>query len=360
MTKNLFAGRQVLVVEDDYWAVAELVPRLQAAGADIVGPVPTVEQGLRKIEGSPNLFGAILDISLHGETVFPLADALARRNVPFVFVSSYERQFVPPRFADAALLPKPFDFHSIPKAFASLTEIKVVQAVNPLNRLIAGLAPADRAVMKALLQRVSLPKGTVLERHHQNIKDAYFIECGVASMIAAASPCHKIEIGVIGREGMTGTGLVQGDSQSPFQLVMQVDGWGQKIDANDLIEATNAIPAFASIAKRYARTLSIQIASTAVANGRYKVEQRLARWLAMMDDRLTDHEISLTHDYLAMMLGVRRPSVTVGLHILEGEGFIRSLRGKIIVKNRPALIAFSEGAYGFAEAEYERLMGFPL
>ena len=100
-----------------------------------------------------------------------------------------------------------------------------------------------------------------------------------------------------------------------------------------------------------------QTAFTTLANVTHPVEVRLARWLLMCDDRSDGDEVRLTHEYMAVMLAVRRPSVTIALHILEGNGFIKARRGMITVRDRPGLVEFSDGSYGRPEAEYTRLIG---
>ncbi|WP_353642480.1 Crp/Fnr family transcriptional regulator [Mesorhizobium sp. WSM2239] len=108
---------------------------------------------------------------------------------------------------------------------------------------------------------------------------------------------------------------------------------------------------------RYAQSLSIQTEFTALANARSNVEQRLARWLLMCADRVHGDHLNLTHEYLSIMLGIRRPGVTVAIQLLEGNGLIRANRGVVIVRDRGGLVAASAGSYGVPEAEYERLIG---
>jgi hypothetical protein len=100
----------------------------------------------------------------------------------------------------------------------------------------------------------------------------------------------------------------------------------------------------------------LQVASTAYANAHFTVEQRLARWLLMCHDRWHDNELKLTHEFLALMLCVRRPGVTVATHILEGNGLIRAQRGRITILDRAKLIELAGDSYGMAEAEYERVI----
>ena len=111
---------------------------------------------------------------------------------------------------------------------------------------------------------------------------------------------------------------------------------------------------------RYAHVAMIQTAQTAHANAGFDIEARLARWLLMMHDRAGEDEFQLTHEFLSVMLGVRRPGVTVALQVLEGNGLIRATRGRITILDRKRLIETADDAYGVAEAEYASVMGVPL
>ena len=106
---------------------------------------------------------------------------------------------------------------------------------------------------------------------------------------------------------------------------------------------------------RYTHVFMMQAAGTAYANAHFTVEQRLARWLLMMHDRADGDDLEITHEFLAMMLCVRRPGVTVATHVLEGNGLIRAKRGRITVLDRAKLIELAADSYGLAEAEYDRL-----
>jgi hypothetical protein len=102
---------------------------------------------------------------------------------------------------------------------------------------------------------------------------------------------------------------------------------------------------------------AIELAHTALANGRYAIEARLARWLLMCHDRLDGDELYITHEFLSLMLGVRRAGVTEALIRLEAEKAIATLRGHVVVRDRARLLKLAGGCYGAPEAEYERLIG---
>ena len=110
---NIFGGRRILVVEDDYLIVADLVQELEASGAHVIGPIPTLEMALKKLEQLPDIAGAVLDINLHGEMVFPLAEELQHRRIPFVFATAYERKVIPTAWRDVPLVQKPADLDEI-------------------------------------------------------------------------------------------------------------------------------------------------------------------------------------------------------------------------------------------------------
>jgi CRP-like cAMP-binding protein len=127
--------------------------------------------------------------------------------------------------------------------------------------------------------------------------------------------------------------------------------------AAPLIEAVDKSATLRTLLLRYAQTLAIQTAYTALSNAVHQIDERLARWLLMCHDRVDGNDLALTHDFLSIMLAVRRPSVTTALHVLEGNGFIRSERGCIVVRNRAALEEFASDSYGAPEREYKRLIG---
>jgi CRP-like cAMP-binding protein len=107
---------------------------------------------------------------------------------------------------------------------------------------------------------------------------------------------------------------------------------------------------------RYAHALNVQTSATAFANANHTLEMRLARWLLMCHDRIDGYDIEITHDFLAMMLGVRRPGVTTTLHVLEGNQLIRATRGMVTIRDRKRLEELADDAYGLPEREYARLM----
>jgi CRP-like cAMP-binding protein len=222
------------------------------------------------------------------------------------------------------------------------------------NRLLQRLSPDDLVLLQPLVH-VTLPLRTQLEVAGEPVEFAYFIEEGVASIVLG-NLSKPIEVGLAGNEGMTGTGLVADDRFSPFETYMQVAGSATRVEADRLVAACDTSPVLRILLQRYLRFLSVQVAATAAANGRAKLDERLARWLLMVGDRMGT-EFQITHEFISIMLAVRRSGVTLAIADLEGKGLIRAARGSITIMDRDGLIEESAGAYGLPEQEYERLLG---
>ena len=212
------------------------------------------------------------------------------------------------------------------------------------NHILSQLSRRDFLLLEPNLSAIDLPTREQLAFRNRRITDVYFIEAGIASVVADGLG-RSIEIGIIGREGMTGLGVVMGEDRSPHDTYMQVAGSGQCISADRLREADQESATLHRSFLRYVHAFHVQTAQTALANGRSKIEERLARWLLMARDRLDSDELPLTHEFLAIMLGTRRPGVTVALHALERGGLVATARGKITILDRKALQESSNGIY---------------
>jgi CRP-like cAMP-binding protein len=156
---------------------------------------------------------------------------------------------------------------------------------------------------------------------------------------------------------MIGLPLLLDCDRTPHRVFMQVEGASYRIAAADLQAAIDASPSLRKSLLRYVQAFATQVTYTALSNALHSVEERLARWLLMSHDRQDSDEIPLTHDFLALMLAVRRPSVTIALHSLEGLGLIKATRGLVVIRKRLELEQFAGDAYGTPEAEYGRLIG---
>jgi CRP-like cAMP-binding protein len=214
------------------------------------------------------------------------------------------------------------------------------------NKLLSRLSRADLRLVEPHLEAVDLPLRMQLEARAKRVEQVYFLESGLASVVANGE--HAIEVGMIGREGMTGLSVVLvGDSnnRAVYETFMQIGGNGQRMRAAGLREAIEASVSLHSVLLRYAHAFLTQTTQTALANARSKVEERLARWLLVSADLTDSNEIQLTHEFLATMLGVRRAGVTVALQALERTGLVSHRRGVITILDREALERSSNGAY---------------
>lgn len=225
------------------------------------------------------------------------------------------------------------------------------------NFLLNGMDPADFALIGGLLERVQLEARAIVERPGEPIEFVYFPEEGMLSVVSRLETSRDVEVGVVGREGMSGTPLLLNDRRSTYATNVQVSGSAHRLPAAALIKALGASRQLHDHLLRFVRAAEIQTASTASANGRAKLEERLARWLLMTHDRLDSDRLDVTHELLATMLACRRPGVTVALHQIEGKGLIRSNRGNVVIVDRHGLEQAANGSYGLAESEYARLLG---
>src|SRR5438874_7159493 len=191
------------------------------------------------------------------------------------------------------------------------------------NRLLSALSSADFRLLKPNLQTVTLEVRDALEEPNASIKAVYFPETGIASVVASGSEGSQVEVGLIGRESMSGVTIVLGDHRSPHSVYTQVAGRAQCISTAKLRTAMQKSATIRPLFLKFVQAFMIQTAHTAISNARARLEERLARWILMADDRLDDHKLPLTHEFLSLMLGVRRAGVTEALQVLEGRGLIR-------------------------------------
>ena len=225
------------------------------------------------------------------------------------------------------------------------------------NQLLNALSADDLESLEPHLEFKEFLRWHAFEEANRSIKYAYFFERGFASMMANGPRGRQVEVGLIGREGVSGMPIIMGDDRSPHSTNAQVDGAGYRISARTLREKMDASPTLNRVLLNFAHVLTIQIAQTALANARARLDERLARWILMGHDRLSGDDLPLTHEFLSIMLGATRPSVTVVMRSLEMRGLIRSRRGHVILVDRAGLGKVAGSSYGVPEAEYRRLMG---
>ncbi len=225
------------------------------------------------------------------------------------------------------------------------------------NRLLSRLSREHFGLLAQHLEATDLPNRYRLEIRNRRIEYVYFLESGFASVVANGNKDRSIEVGLIGREGMTGLAVLMGTDRAPYDTYIQLGGKGWRVKVDDFSRATKQNPTMHAVLLQFGHAFVVQAAYTALANARSKLEERLARWLLMAHDRADGDEIPLTHEFLALMLGVRRPGVTLALSFLVRQGLIGTSRGFIAITDRRGLEKSSNGAYGVPEAEFQRLFG---
>ena len=227
----------------------------------------------------------------------------------------------------------------------------------PRNQLLAAMTDADLGLLRPHLLRVAMPLLKDMERPNRRIETVYFMEIGFASVVAVQKDEARIEVGLIGPEGMSGTSVVLGAEQSPHSTYIQAAGGAQQMATRELRQAMAKSDSLRALLLRYVQVFMVQTAHTAVANARAKIDQRLARWILMAHDRTHDDALILTHEFLALMLGVRRAGVTEALQSLKRQKLIGTGRNQILVLNRKGLERTAGSCYGVPEKEYRRLIG---
>jgi CRP-like cAMP-binding protein len=226
------------------------------------------------------------------------------------------------------------------------------------NCLLAGLSDVDQALLVPALEYVPLSPRQSVETTGSPIDHVCFPESGCLSVMAQA-PGHnrRIEVAQIGYEGMSGLGVVLGDDRAVNDVAVRVAGAGWRAEADSLTQAMDRSATLYQHLLRYVHAFIAQASQTALSHGRAKLEERLARWLLMSQDRFKADRLTTTHDYVAETLGVRRAGITLALHMLEAKGLIRAARNQITICDRQGLSKEANGSYGIAEAVYARLFG---
>ena len=226
------------------------------------------------------------------------------------------------------------------------------------NILLGALSGDDLELLRPHLTRVEMPRELMLVAPGEAIEHVYFPENGVASIVSAMPSSGRTEAGIFGREAVSATCLILGADRSPHETFIQVaSATGLRIDTDRYLAAISQSETLRALLLRYVQTVLVQSAQSTATNATQRVEARLARWLLMCHDRTDDDEITLTHAIMGMMISADRTSVTLSLHILEGTGMIRSLRGRVVIRDRSKLEDLAGDGYGVPEAEYRRLIG---
>ena len=226
----------------------------------------------------------------------------------------------------------------------------------PANRLLGLLPASDYERLRPHLHRIPLEYKKSLYRANKPLDFAYFIETGVGSLVNTMTNGQAAEVGTIGNEGLVGLPLVLGDDRAPTSVYVQVPGEGLQITAALFTQELARSATMRAVMLRYTHAFFNQVAQSATCNHFHSLEQRCCRWLLMTHDRMNSDEFLLTQEFLAMMLGVRRPGVSEAAGALQRLGLIRYVRGNVTIVDRRGLIKRSCECYGVSKKEFDRLL----
>lgn len=224
------------------------------------------------------------------------------------------------------------------------------------NRLLAMLPRAELKRLHARLEPVSLGLRTTLYEPEKPISHVFFPLSGVMSLVIETKN-GAVEVGTVGNEGMVGVPLFLGSKRTTVRAFAQVPGEALRMRAEYFQDELNNGSPLHGAVNRFTVALMSQVFQSVACNHLHSIEERMCRWLLITHDRVGEDELPLTQEFLAQMLGVRRPSVTVVAGLLQKAGLIAYHRGKIKVLDRARLEASSCECYEVVKKEYERLLG---
>lgn len=226
----------------------------------------------------------------------------------------------------------------------------------PVNRLLALLSSRDYAALVPHLERLPLDYRQSLYRADKPLDFVYFIETGVGSLVNTMANGQAAEVGTIGNEGIVGLPVVLGDVQAPTAVYVQVAGGGVRMKASLFKRELARSPTMQIVMLRYVHALFNQVAQSAACNHFHSLDQRCCRWLLMTRDRMDSDKFLLTQEFLAMMLGVQRPGVSIAAGGLQRAGLITYSRGNVVILDGAGLRNRSCECYGLSKREFDRLL----
>ena len=224
------------------------------------------------------------------------------------------------------------------------------------NLILGSLSRESYARFSPHLTAVSLTAGEVLSEPGAIADQAYFINTGMASVLAVLRDGSSLEVGVIGREGLVDVNMLLCCRTSLNRVVVQVDGTALRIKSSVLTRLYNdSTPQFRASGQRYIQYRLGQMSQTAICSHAHGIEERMARWLLLVADTVNSDRFYLTHEFLSQMLGTRRSSVTLAAGVMSEAGMIRYRRGNVAILQRKALEDLACECYGILKREYAGL-----
>ncbi len=223
------------------------------------------------------------------------------------------------------------------------------------NALLLSMSNSDYGSLRPHLEYLALPDHLVLHQAGGELEFVYFPNRGLISLVVEMEDGKTAEAGVVGNEGFTGIPAVVRLSRSPLQVVVQISGDGFRVAVGTLQKILESAPDLQLLLTRFAVIQGMQVAQTAACNRLHDIEQRLARWLLMAEDRVDSESLPITHDFLATMLGTNRSSVSLAAGNLQRKKLIRYTPGAVTIINRKKLEDAACECYEIMHRHAERL-----
>lgn len=229
-------------------------------------------------------------------------------------------------------------------------------AVDPrANRILRGLPDPELKRIRPSLEPVHLPRPTELEGANEVVRFVYFPTSGVASIVAIDESGESVDTAMIGREGMTGLAVFLGTGQSPVRTIVQVPMTGLRMESDALREELAHGGTLMKLLQWHTQVVLITMAQLILCNRMHRLDQRAARWLLQVDDRVDEAPFGVTQEFLAQMIGVQRPALSVAMRQFKDARLVRYARGQISIADRDGLLRRSCGCTGVIASEALRL-----
>lgn len=223
------------------------------------------------------------------------------------------------------------------------------------NRILNALPAEDFERLRSDLEAVDMPHGKILYRPDEAIDYLYFPDTAMISIVTMTARGQCVEAGVIGWEGVTGINVLMGADSMPNENIVQLSGSGWRMTTAAAKREFKRGGALQYLTLSFINLLVIQIGQTSLCNRLHSNEERLSRWLLMCRDRSETDEIKITQEFLGIMLGANRATVTLSAIALQSAGYIKYARGQIIITDRAGLEDFTCDCYAAVKREYDRL-----
>lgn len=214
---------------------------------------------------------------------------------------------------------------------------EVAHAFEPKNLFLKALPAAEVARLRPHLVFHRLGQGVVLHEAGQKVEHVHFLDSGMVSLVATMQDGAQIETATLGRESLIGSLTALGEHRAGTRAIVQIDGTSWRLPAADFRNAVEESPVLRQLILVSNELTLAQIQQTAACNALHTADRRLCRWIVQVRDRIDDDVIRLTHDFLAQMLAVRRPTVSLIAYQLQQAGLIRYQRGKVTILDRDGL-----------------------